>query len=209
MPSPTYQYPKLDEASLDGNAVNFAGDTIKVSLHTSTYTPADTHKFFSDVTNEVTGTGYTAGGETLTTKTLTFTDDASETAWAASTAYSVGDLVRPTTANGHIYICVVAGTSGGSEPTWPTVANQTVADNTVTWAETGRAKIVIDADNVQWASSTITARYAVIYKDTGTATTSPLIALVDFETDKSSDNGNFDLTFDSRGILRRFPGSVL
>jgi hypothetical protein len=42
-------------------------DTFKVMLTTSTYTEDfDAHDFRNDVTNEVTGTGYTAGGATIT-----------------------------------------------------------------------------------------------------------------------------------------------
>lgn len=41
--------------------------TVKAMLVTSTYTPnKDTHTKRSDVTNEITGTGYTAGGTTVT-----------------------------------------------------------------------------------------------------------------------------------------------
>lgn len=47
--------------------INYSTDTIKVMLLTSTATPnKDTWTKRSDVTNEVTGTGYTAGGATLT-----------------------------------------------------------------------------------------------------------------------------------------------
>lgn len=55
------------------------------------------------------------------------------TAWASSTAYSVGDWVKPTTPNGCKYKCTTAGTSGGTEPTWPTTEFETVSDNTVVW----------------------------------------------------------------------------
>ena len=41
--------------------------------------------------------------------------------------------VTPVTKNGRKYICTGAGTSGGTEPTWPTTIGQTVADGTVTW----------------------------------------------------------------------------
>ncbi|MCD6418865.1 hypothetical protein J7M00_08805, partial [bacterium] len=54
-------------------------------------------------------------------------------AWSASTAYSEGDYIRPTSANGYSYECTVAGTSGSSEPTWPTTLGETVTDGTVTW----------------------------------------------------------------------------
>lgn len=48
-------------------------DVLKVALTTSTYVPnMDTHEFFDDVTDEITGTGYTAGGATLAGVTLTY-----------------------------------------------------------------------------------------------------------------------------------------
>ena len=53
--------------------------------------------------------------------------------WVASTAYSLDDLVSPTTPNGYRYKATVAGTSAASEPTWPTTVGQTVVDGTVTW----------------------------------------------------------------------------
>ena len=72
-------------------------DTIKVSAHTNTYTVnQDTHAFFSDVTNEVTGTNYTAGGATLGTVTLTrstgtVTFDAADVVWTQSASgFSTG-----------------------------------------------------------------------------------------------------------------------
>lgn len=47
-------------------SIDFDTDTFKVMLTTSAYTPdQDTHDFRNDVTNEITGTGYTAGGATL------------------------------------------------------------------------------------------------------------------------------------------------
>lgn len=46
----------------------------KVMLTTSTYVPdQDLHDFKDDVTNEVSATGYTAGGDPLGTKTVTYT----------------------------------------------------------------------------------------------------------------------------------------
>jgi hypothetical protein len=46
-------------------AIDCDTDTFKVLLVTSTYSPdKDTHDKRDDITNEVTGTGYTAGGET-------------------------------------------------------------------------------------------------------------------------------------------------
>jgi hypothetical protein len=63
--------------------------------------------------------------------------------------------------------------------------------------------IVLDADDVTWSSSTITARYAVIYNDSpATNATKGLIGYVDFGSDQSSSNGNFTITWDATGIVR-------
>lgn len=43
-------------------SIDFDTDTFKMLLVTSTYTAAKSHAKRSDVTNEVSGTGYTAGG---------------------------------------------------------------------------------------------------------------------------------------------------
>ena len=51
--------------------IDFLSDTIKGMLATVTWVPLrDTHQFKSDVTNEVVGAGYTAGGATLANKTV-------------------------------------------------------------------------------------------------------------------------------------------
>ncbi len=57
------------------------------------------------------------------------------TAWAASTAFAVGDIRRATTvqASGLWFRCTTAGTSGSSEPNWPTDVGNTTNDNTVVW----------------------------------------------------------------------------
>lgn len=123
--------------------IDWDSDTIKVALLTSSYTPnQDTHDYYDDVVaNQVTGTGYTAGGITLSSKTSTYD-----------------------------------GTNN---------------------------VLVLDAADVTWSSSTITARYAVVYNDTpSTNATKPLIGYVDFGSDQSSTNGNFTITWDSTGIVR-------
>ena len=120
--------------------IDLDADTIKVALVTSSYTPdQDAHDNFDDITNEVSGTGYTAGGATLANKTVT-------------------------------------------------------VDNTDNEG-------VFDADDPTWSSSTITARGAVFYKSTGTASTSKLICYSDFGSDKTSSGGSFTLQFNSEGIL--------
>lgn len=192
------------EVAGDTFAVDYLSDTIKCRLHTATYTPnLDTHETIADLTNEVTGTGYSAGGVTLASKTITYTAANSwATTWAASTAYAVGDIVRPTAGNAHLYRAIVAGTSHAStQPTWPTVSGQTVVDNTGTWAEIGRGLTQIDAADPQWTTATISGiRYAVIAKDTGTASTSPLLWLIDFGADQAVTSGTFTVVLATLGI---------
>jgi hypothetical protein len=57
---------------IQNGSIDLDTDTIKLMLVTSAYTPnIDTHTKRSDVTNEVVGVGYTAGGVTLAGKTVT------------------------------------------------------------------------------------------------------------------------------------------
>ena len=74
-------------------------DRFKVMLVTSSYTPDfGTHDFKADVTNEVSGTGYSAGGESLTSVTLTqsggtITFDADDVTWTSSTITARGAVI--------------------------------------------------------------------------------------------------------------------
>lgn len=72
--------------------IDFDTDTFKAMLTTSSYAEnKDTDDFRNDVTNEVTGTGYTAGGNTVTvTVTLDTANDRVDislggTTWTTST----------------------------------------------------------------------------------------------------------------------------
>lgn len=73
---------------------NYLANTMKVALLTSSYAPlVDSHETWAGVSgNEVTGTGYTAGGLTLTGKALTFQSgtrltilDCDDLVWTSST----------------------------------------------------------------------------------------------------------------------------
>ena len=78
--------------------INFSADTFKWMLVTSAYTPnKDTHTKRSDVTNEVSGTGYTAGGAacTVTVAAVDTTNDRvvvtlGAQSWASSTITARG-----------------------------------------------------------------------------------------------------------------------
>ncbi len=63
---------------------------------------------------------------------------ASAGAWEAELAADAGDLVTPSTPNGHYYRCTTGGTADDTtEPTWPTEAGASVTDGTVIWQEAG------------------------------------------------------------------------
>lgn len=121
--------------------VDLAGSgshTIMVALLTNAYTINADHNYFTTVSgSETSGTGYSAGGTALTTKTVTQDDSDDEG--------------------------------------------------------------VFDADDTTWGSSTITARYAVLYDNT--LTTKDLICVFDFSSDQSSSSGNFTLQYNSEGII--------
>jgi hypothetical protein len=122
-------------------AVDCDTDTINVMLVTSSYTPdQDTHAYRSDVTNEVSGAGYSTGGAALVNKSIT-------------------------------------------------------QDNT-------NNKAYLDANDLTWTTSTITARAAVIYKARGgLASADELLGYVDFGSDKSSSSGDFTIQWAATGIL--------
>ena len=119
--------------------MNLETDTIKCSLHTSSYTPdQDAHDFWDDTTNEVSGTGYTHEGDELTNPAVTVS----------------GRVTK------------------------------------------------FDADDAQWTTSTLTARYAVVYDATPAADADrPLIACINFGEDKSSEAGTFQITWNAGGIF--------
>lgn len=121
--------------------VDWVADTIKMTLHTSAYTfNQATHEFFSSVTNELgTANGYTAGGATLASKSVTVT--------SLTTAYKAA---------------------------------------AVTWTP--------------GAGQTLTARFAVVWKDTGSAATSPVLARILLDSapaDVSATNAAFTVTPDA------------
>jgi hypothetical protein len=81
-------------------AIDSDADTFKAMLVTSSYTPnKGTHAKRSDVTNEVTGTGYTAGGVTcactpaLNTTTHVMVLTFAAVSWATSTITARGMVI--------------------------------------------------------------------------------------------------------------------
>ena len=66
-------------------SIVYTTDTIKVALLSSSHTPdLVNHDFFNDITNEVTGTNYTAGGATLASKAVAKNTSLRRSYWQAA-----------------------------------------------------------------------------------------------------------------------------
>ena len=77
-------------------------------------------------------------GYTITTTGTITKVNQTYSAWAATTNYALGDIRVPTVDNGFYYtVTADAGSSGGSQPTWPTVIDTTVVDGGITWTCSG------------------------------------------------------------------------
>lgn len=175
-------------------------DTFKATIHTSSYTPLVTHAFQSDLSNELsTAGGYTSGGLTISAPTLTITAANSwGTAAATGTAYTVGQVVRPATGNGYLYRVVVAGTSGGSVPTWGTTVGRETTDGTVVWLNIGTAGLKFTFTDPSWASFTAGPFRHVVIADTtpGSSAANPLVAAFSFASDQTGGGGPFVVNMD-------------
>jgi hypothetical protein len=123
--------------------IDMDGDTFYVMLINSTGVSAadKDHQYRSSYTaNEVTGTGYTAGGAALTSLVVS--------------ADLTNDLAY------------------------------------------------FDGADVSWASATVTARGAVVYKSTGAATTDNAVCMFDFGSDQTATNGTFTIQWSTAGLIR-------
>lgn len=76
-----------------------------------------------------------------------------------------------------------------------------VIDNLEVAKDNANDRAALHGDDVVWSLATFTARAAVIYKATGSAATSPLIAFMDFGEDKIMSGEDFSLNWNSEGIL--------
>lgn len=69
-------------------------------------------------------------------------------------------------------------------------------------ASSGGATASVDANDVTWSSSTITARAAVLYKrNGGAASADELVFYFDFGSNQSSSNGDFVVQINTSGLL--------
>lgn len=93
-------------------AIDFDTDTFKAMLVTSSYTPdKDTHTKRSNVTNEVTGTGYTAGGVTSAVTVTKDTANDKVTIQFGSISWATSTI----TARGCVYYKSRGGASSADE----------------------------------------------------------------------------------------------
>jgi prepilin-type N-terminal cleavage/methylation domain-containing protein len=85
--------------------------------------------------------------------------------WKANTDYSVGTLVIPSPANGHVYKAIKSGKSGGG-PLWKTGTGDTVVDGTVEWQEAGAPTYEQPDEQIEFAhDKAITIRANFDYED--------------------------------------------
>ena len=78
--------------------------------------------------------------------------------------------------------------------------DQTLGTKTITKNDTDDAAD-FDAADTSETNQTLTTDKVVYYKDTGTPATSPLIAYADLDTTHSPVDGDFDITFNTRGVF--------
>lgn len=82
-----------------------------------------------------------------------------------------------------------------------TATGATLTSPTVSYTA-GTNVFAFDAADTSWATSTITARYAVIYNSSPASdATRPLIGYLDFGADFVSTGGTFLITWDAAGIF--------
>lgn len=239
--------------SLAAKQVNLNSDTFKVMLLSNSYTPSDTHQYQSDLGGtEITGTGYTAGGATLSSVTAAYTAAIANPTSLAQTPSGTGGtfaagtyywVVTAVDAVGESAIsnevtATLTGSTSSVALTWTAVTNATgykvyrtavgggagnenilvttiSSGSTVTYTDTGTAGttltpptsnttggLIFTAANVSWASSTITAYYAVVVDTTpGTAGTNPLVGYINFGGAQSDTAGTFQINWNSTGIF--------
>lgn len=137
----------LDNSKISGNLVtcgNLAGVLVTHGINVATGTGTNRRVDISG--NTVVGFGI---ADAL----------ANIAAWTLNTTYPTVSTVKPTVGNGRYYFTYGGGTSGATEPTWPTTPGATVVDGTVTWTcaayETLNAAINMDGSLGQFDACTV------------------------------------------------------
>ena len=81
-----------------------------------------------------------------------------------------------------------------------TVGGETLTNKTIGYTA-GTNTIKLDADDVTWGTSSITARVAVVYASKTSSDTSPLLGYTIFSANETSSAGNFTITWNASGIF--------
>jgi hypothetical protein len=97
---------------------NPGGNTFKIALYTSSATLGASTTAYS-ATNEITGTGYTAGGNTLTSVSPTTSGttafvDFADTTWSASTITANGALIYNSNSSNAAVVVLAFGSDKSS-----------------------------------------------------------------------------------------------
>lgn len=131
--------------SLCNKEIDLDSDTIKLLLASSSYTPnQDTHQYKSDVSNEVTGPGYSAGGATVAsvvvsynagTNVLSF--DASDVTWPAASITARYAILYDSTPGSDATRPLIGYIDFGGDVT------STGADFTVVWDSAGIGAVTV------------------------------------------------------------------
>lgn len=77
---------------------------------------------------------------------------------------------------------------------------KTLASKTVTTDDANNRSIA-DAADVQWTSLTGTFRYIITFEDTGVASTSRLLSVIDTGSNQTLANGTYDVTWPTSGVF--------
>lgn len=129
---------------------------------------------------------------------------ANYTAFQASHVYVLGDVVKPTTPNNHIYYVTVAGASG-SEPSWPTTTQGTVTSGSVTFTEHGtKGQIEFVVKYLKrpkdWAAITVFSEFEDGGRDALiTAATTPQYYELEYDGLTDTDAAVLDAFWDAHG----------
>jgi len=83
--------------------------------------------------------------------------------WAATTAYPVSQMIKD--ANNNTELCLAAGTSGSSAPSWPTAPGPAVSDGGAAWLFVGPYGAYFAGATEGAITSTMTPKYQEIGAD--------------------------------------------
>lgn len=86
------------------------------------------------------------GVRSVSAVTVSHANGANAGTWASTTAVALNAYKVPTTANTYYYKATVAGTTGSTEPTWPTTVGGTVTDGSVTWTCVAKINATVTTD---------------------------------------------------------------